>query len=283
MRINKDDTASHVAASDNDPVLNQVQMSLGLAGGDVGAYVLLAGNGSGAQGAAMMNQMNQLVGLAMQRPSQGGIRHQSSQGSSAGPAIGAGVGGLALGAVGGALLSQLGKKKNAAAADPIPGGGSAAPGGGAPKVQIQTSAFPATAVASVTTPGNNASGPPTTVQTATQTPPSPPPPQTTPKAGAGGNTWSSQNGVDTSGRAKPQIHSDGTVTKADDLSKNVGNGTTKPALPPLMGFENGKLVYKPPIPGFVTMTPPPKCDPNLASCPDPLASNLFSSTSNGTK
>ncbi len=228
MRINKDDTASHVAAFDNDPVLNQVQMSLGLAGGDVGAYVLQAGNGSGSQGAALMNQ---LVGLAMQRTTQGGVRHQGSQGSSAGPAIGAGVGGLALGAAGGALLSQLGKKKNAAA-------------------------VPATTVAPVTLPVNNASGSPATVQTAPQTPP-PMPRPTPPPAVKTANT---------SVKANPPI----------DVSKVLGYAIG-------MGSPKFSVVPNSTTPATTAVTPPPKCDPNLASCPDPLASNLFSSTSNGTK
>ncbi|HSA60015.1 MAG TPA: hypothetical protein VLJ37_10070 [bacterium] len=215
---------SHVAAFDEDPVLNRVQMSLGMAGGDVGAYVLQAGNGGGAQGAAMMNQ---LVGLMMQRPLQGGAQHQSTQGSSAGPAVAAGAGGLALGVAGGALLSQLGKKKDATAADPIPGGGSAATGGGVPKVQSQASAAPTTAVAPVTTPVNSASGSPTKVQT-----PTPMPTPTKPTSASVSNTWSSQPGVDTSGKARSQAslnaNGDLVVTQADDLSKTSGSGSSTP-------------------------------------------------------
>jgi hypothetical protein len=223
---------SHVASFDEDPVLNRIQLSLGSAGGNVGAFATGAANAGGSQGAAIMNQ---LVGLMTQRSSQGGVRQQSQEGSSAGPAVAAGLGGLALGAAGGALLGGALGKKAAAAANagsmPSSGTGASAPTPSAPASapQADKGAAPQTTVTQqppsmpAPTPPQAKTAPiqtqPTVVKTATTTPQ---------------NTSQTSGGV---GHARPQVSlgADGgwSVTKAPDI---LPTDWTK------VGTPNGDLV-----------------------------------------
>lgn len=114
---------------------------------------------------AMMGQpdtgkdiMSAIIAMSAHHQSSGApIVVQESGGSSAAPAIAAGVGGLALGAVGGALIASGGKNAPKAATP-------AAPQGGAPQAKAPTAANPGPA-----TPETKLAGP-TTTPTITSTP-----------------------------------------------------------------------------------------------------------------
>jgi hypothetical protein len=106
------------AGVSDDPILNQVRMGLTSSGNEISQIV--ARSGTANTGA---NIMNAFAGLMAQGSSRGAPTTAiSQQGSSAGPAIAAGVAGLAMGIAGGAAGAALlgGGNKKVATATPAP-------------------------------------------------------------------------------------------------------------------------------------------------------------------
>ncbi len=114
--------ASHLAAFDSDPVLARAQESLSPGGSNISS-IAMAGLAPMSAGADIFNTLIHLA-VNSSRPTVP-MATSSSQPSSAGPAIGAGIGGLAVGAgLAGAALSGKGK--------PMINTVNTAPAGGAP-------------------------------------------------------------------------------------------------------------------------------------------------------
>lgn len=166
---------SHIAAFDSDPVLAQVQANLSVGGS---GFPVMTGPGIAAP-AAGSEIMNALIGLAV-KGSHAPMARSSQQPSMLGPAIGAGVAGLAVGA-GAAAALMGGKGKPSAAA---PAGTPPAPPAETPAAK--PAAKPATGAAASPTktptppPGGTAKvpEPPTKAAPAAATPPSGTPPTT---------------------------------------------------------------------------------------------------------
>ena len=111
--IDTDRSSSHLASFDEDPVLARVQASLASSGGDVSAMSIGGASGSGGTGQEMMMAM---LAAKTAEPAPSGMgNYHSEQGSSAGPAIAAGIAGLAIGAGVGALIAGSGGDDTTAA------------------------------------------------------------------------------------------------------------------------------------------------------------------------
>jgi len=123
--IDTDRSSSHLASFDEDPVLARVQASLASSGGDVSAMSVGGGSGGGGTGQEMMMAM---LAAKTAEPAPSGLgNYHSEQGSSAGPAIAAGIAGLAIGAGVGALIAGSGGDDTTAEAASEPAAPAPAP------------------------------------------------------------------------------------------------------------------------------------------------------------